>query len=83
METLVIVPARRGAQGPEMETRHMEAPHILGPELALPVFSSPEKLVRLFGARQPWICVPLRLAREAAAAAGLAQVAIDPEGLNR
>jgi len=80
VETLVIVPARVGARGPEMETRHVEVPGTLGPELAVPVFSSAGNLVRLFGDRQPWICVPLRAAREAAAAAGLARVAIDPEG---
>lgn len=81
METLVIVPARLGARGPELETRHAEIPCSLGPELVLPVFSSREKLVRALGARQPWVCVPLRAAREAATAAGLAQVAIDPEGV--
>lgn len=75
MDTLVIVPARRGANGTELETRHTA----LGPELVLPAFSSVTKLVSLLGDRQPWICVPLRAAREAAAAAGLAGVAIDPE----
>lgn len=80
METLVIVPARLGARGPELETRHADLPGSLGSERMLPVFSSRERLVRALGSRQPWICVPLRAAQEAALAAGLSQVALDPEG---
>jgi hypothetical protein len=45
----------------------------------LPVFSSVAALVRALGRCQPWVCVPLRVAREAADQAGLIQVVVDPE----
>ena len=44
----------------------------------LPVFSSVAALVRALGRCQPWVCVPLRVAREAADRAGLIQVVVDP-----
>jgi len=44
----------------------------------LPVFSSVAALVRALGRCQPWVCVPLRAAREAADRAGLIQVVVDP-----
>jgi len=44
----------------------------------LPVFSSVAALVRVLGRCQPWVCVPLRAAREAADRAGLIQVVLDP-----
>jgi hypothetical protein len=72
---LVVVPARLGPDGVEMETRHT----VGGPDLVLPVFSSVANLVRMLGHDRPWVCVRLRDAREAAAAAGLARVVIDPE----
>jgi hypothetical protein len=72
---LVVVPARPGPYGVEMETRHTAD----GLDLVLPVFSSVANLVRLLGHDRPWVCVSLRDARETAAAAGLARVAIDPE----
>jgi len=75
MPELVIVPARPGADGPEMETRY--TPN--GLELALPAFSSVANLVGRLGHFQPWICVRLQEAREAAATAGLTRVVIDPE----
>jgi hypothetical protein len=71
----VIVPARPGTGGPEMETRY--TPDGLG--IVLPAFTSVAKLAGTFGRGQPWICVPLREARQAAAAEGLARVVIDPE----
>ena len=44
----------------------------------LPVFSSVAALVRELGRCQPWVCVPLRVAREAADRAGMIQVVPDP-----
>lgn len=44
----------------------------------LPVFSSVAALVRTLGRCQPWVCVPLRVAREAADRAGRTQVVLDP-----
>jgi hypothetical protein len=44
----------------------------------LPVFSSVAALVRALGRCQPWVCVPVRVAREAADRAGLTQVIVDP-----
>jgi hypothetical protein len=44
----------------------------------LPVFSSVAALVRALGRCQPWVCVPLRVAREAADRAGLIHVVVDP-----
>ena len=44
----------------------------------LPVFSSVAALVRALGRCQPWVCVPLRVAREAANRAGLIQIVLDP-----
>lgn len=78
MESLpefVLVPARTGPAGIEMETRHT----IDGPDLVLPAFSSVASLVGMLGHEQPWICVSLRDAAEAATLAGLARVVIDPK----
>ena len=44
----------------------------------LPMFSSVAALVRALGRCQPWVCVPLRVAREAANRAGPIQVVVDP-----
>ena len=80
MESLpefVVVPARPGGDGVEVETRHAVA----GPDVVLPVFSSAAALVQVLGHDQPWVCVGLRDAREAAAAASLARVVIDPEAM--
>jgi hypothetical protein len=71
----VIVPARAGTGGPEMETRYTPT----GLEIVLPAFTSVAKLAGMLGRGQPWICVPLREARQAAAAEGLARVVIDPQ----
>lgn len=71
----VVVPARRGPGGAEMETRRAA----VGPGLVLPAFSSVPGLVRVLGRDRPWVCVRLRDAREAAGAAGLAGVVIDPQ----
>jgi hypothetical protein len=71
---LVIVPARPGAGGPEMETRY--TPNRL--QVVLPVFSSVASLVAQLGHEQPWVCVSLAEARRVAADMGLARVVIDP-----
>jgi hypothetical protein len=71
----VIVPARPGTGGLEMETRYTSS----GLEIVLPAFTSVAKLVGMLGSGQPWICVPLREVRQAATAEGLARVVIDPE----
>jgi len=73
---LVIVPARPQAGdacqvGFEVRGRGDGHP-------VLPVFSSVAALVRVLGRCQPWVCVPLRAAREAADRAGRAQVVLDP-----
>jgi hypothetical protein len=60
-----------------METRHTAA----GPDVVLPVLSTVANLVRLLGRDRPWVRVRLPAAGEAAAAAGLASVVIDSEGL--
>lgn len=70
----VIVPARPGTGAPEMETRYTSN----GLEIVLPAFTSVAKLVGMLGSGQPWICVPLWEARQAAKAEGLAWVVIDP-----
>lgn len=71
---LVIVPARPGASGPEMETRYTDD----GRRVVLPAFSSVANLAARLGHEQPWICVPLAEARGAAADADLAGIVIDP-----
>ena len=74
---LVIVPAHPGPSGAcpvEFEVRVQADGRTV-----LPVFSSMTALVRAFSRYQPWVCVQLRMAREFAARAGLAQVVIDPE----
>jgi hypothetical protein len=74
---LVVVPAHPRAGDVcqvEFEVRGQGDGHT-----ALPVFSSVAALVRVLGRCQPWVCVPLRVAREAANRAGRAQVVLDPE----
>ena len=73
---LVVVPARPriGAECPvEFEVRGQA-----DGQWVLPVFSSVAALVRELGCYQPWVCVPWRLAAEAAGRARLTQVVLDP-----
>ena len=73
---LVIVPAHPRAGDAcqvEFEVRGQGDGHPV-----LPVLSSVAALVRALGRCQPWVCVPLRAAREAANRAGRAQVVLDP-----
>jgi hypothetical protein len=44
----------------------------------LPVFSTVRQLVATFGPAQPWVALPLRKARELAAAGGIPEVVLDP-----
>ena len=44
----------------------------------LPVFSTVRQLVATFGPAQPWVALPLRKARELAAAGGIGEVVLDP-----
>lgn len=74
MPDVVVVPARPGEGGPEMEARHSAD----GREVVLPVFTSVAALVAQFGRTQPWICVPLEEARKAAAGMGVERVVINP-----
>lgn len=73
---LVIVPAHPRADDAcqvEFDVRGSAG------EMALPVFSNVNALVRVLGRCQPWVCVPLAIAQEAAVRAGLAAVVLDPE----
>ena len=73
---LVIVPAHPRAGNAcqvEFEVRRQGDGHPV-----LPVFSNVAALVRVLGRCQPWVCVSLRAAREAADRAGRAQVVLDP-----
>ena len=73
---LVIVPARPGigqACPVEFEVRTQADGRTV-----LPVFSSVAALVQELGRCQPWVCVPWRLAEEAAHQARLAHVVLDP-----
>jgi len=44
----------------------------------LPVFSSVARLMDELGPQQPWICLPMRAAAEAATRAAVDRVALDP-----
>lgn len=73
---LVIVPAHpRTGDTCRVEFEVRGSAH----EMVLPVFSSVDALVRALGQYQPWVCVPLTVAREAAVRAGLAEVVLDPD----
>lgn len=73
---LVIVPAH-----PRIGDACRVEFEVRGPagESVLPVFSNVDALVRVLGRYQPWVCVPLAVAREAAVQAGLTAVVLDPE----
>lgn len=71
----VAVPARPGAPGAGevlLEARDLPDGKVL------PVFSTVRGLVEQLGGAQPWAVLPLDRARQLAAAAGVAQVALDP-----
>lgn len=71
---VVVVPARPGESGPEMEARYSAD----GREVVLPVFTTVAALVARLGNTQPWVCVPLEEARRAAAAMEVTRVVINP-----
>lgn len=55
-----------------------ELRQLTGGTPALPVFFTVAGLVRELGPCQPWVRVPLRAAREAAARSGVCSVLLDP-----
>jgi len=77
---LVIVPASSPAALPGNK------PGILQLEVrlradgtrTLPVFSSVARLVDELGPQQPWVCLPMRAAAEAASRASVDRVTLDP-----
>jgi hypothetical protein len=73
---LVIVPAR--PRNEESLPVEFEIRTQADGRAMLPVFSSVAALVRELGRFQPWVCVPWRLAEEAASRATLSCVVLDP-----
>jgi len=70
----VVVPAHPGA-GDQLIFEARQEPG----GLVLPVFSSVRVLVAALGQSQPWAVVPLAAVMDAADAAGVNLVALDPE----
>ena len=75
---LVVVPARPPGPRDAGDTVRFELRRLAGGTPALPVFSTVAGLVRELGPGQPWVRVPLRAAREAAARSGVGSVLLDP-----
>jgi hypothetical protein len=73
-EPLVVVPAHPGA-GDQLVFEARREPG----GLVLPVFSSVGVLVAALGQSQPWAAVPLASVMDAAAAAQVDRVVLDPE----
>jgi hypothetical protein len=73
-DSLVVVPAHRGA-GDQLVFEARRQPG----GLVLPVFSSVRVLVAALGKSQPWAVLPLAKVTDAAAAAKVDQVVLDPE----
>jgi hypothetical protein len=73
-ESLVVVPARPGA-GDELVVEARRQPG----GLVLPVFSSVRVLVAALGHSQPWAVLPLARVLDAASAARVDRVVLDPE----
>lgn len=71
---LVAVPARPG-NGDELILEARRQPQ----GVVLPVFSSVRVLVAALGQSQPWAVLPLGRVGELASAAGVDQIALDPE----
>lgn len=72
---LVAVPARPGPGEDEMILEARQQPQ----GVILPVFSSVRVLVATLGTSQPWAVMPLSKVGDLAAAAGVDQIAFDPE----
>ena len=47
---------------------------------ALPVFTTMERLVAALGPDQPWVALPLANVQHIMGAAGVARIALDPDG---
>jgi hypothetical protein len=75
---LVVVPAHPPGSRDPGDTIRFELRHDTGSRPVLPVFSTVAGLVRELGPCQPWVRVPLRTAREAAARSGVHEVLLDP-----
>lgn len=81
---LVIVPTHESAVSGEISAGRVTEAVQLEVRLqadgtwTLPVFSSVARLMDELGPRQPWICLPMRAAAEAATRAAVDRVALDP-----
>ncbi len=73
---LVIVPGRTpgGSSGDMQLEIRLQADGTR----TLPVFSSVARLVDELGPRQPWVCLPMRAATDAASKALVDRVTLDP-----
>jgi hypothetical protein len=67
---LVIVPARQPGQ--------LEVRLLADGTRTLPVFSSVARLVDALGPHQPWVCLPIRTATDAAHKAMVDRITRDP-----
>jgi hypothetical protein len=72
---LVIVPAHPAADTGMVEFEVRQLPDGTA---VLPVFSTVARLVRECGPYQPWASIPLSVARQASAQAGVSRLALDP-----
>ncbi len=77
-QRLVVVPAHPPGPRDPGDSVRFELRRMTDETPALPVFSTVAGLVRELGPYQPWVRVPLRAAREAAAQAGVRSVVLDP-----
>jgi hypothetical protein len=77
-QSLVVVPAHPPGPHDPGDAIRFELRQLTGGTPVLPVFSTVAGLVRELGPCQPWVRVPLRTAREAAARSGVHDVLLDP-----
>jgi hypothetical protein len=77
-QRLVVVPAHPPGPRDPGDSVRFELRQLTDETPALPAFSTVAGLVRELGPYQPWVRVPLRAAREAAAQAGVRSVVLDP-----
>src|SRR5439155_26488084 len=77
-QSLVVVPAHPPGPDDAGGIVRFELRQVTGGTSVLPVFSTVAGLVRELGPCQPWVRVPLRMAREAAARSGVHDVLLDP-----
>lgn len=74
---LVFAPARPWPAGGSRDVA-FEMRQLPDGSLVLPVFTSLPLLVEALGHYQPWVCVPLRNARDAVGRRDVARVVTDP-----